>query len=95
MIKADLADFALLYLWRVSDYDYLKSWREGPNPAAIQGALHRHGPGCARASESARIACALRNLSRGAGIIVYSVRYDEGHTVQDRLDLEKALARLK
>jgi len=93
--QADLADFALLYLWRVSDYDYLKSWREGPTPAAIEGAINRHRPGCAPASEPARIACALRNLSRGARIIVYTVRYDEGHVAEDRVDLEKGLARLK
>ncbi len=72
-----------------------KSWREGPTPAAIEGAINRHGPGCAPASEPARIACALRNLSRGARIIVYTVRYDEGHVAEDRVDLEKGLARLK
>jgi len=91
----DLADFALLYLWGVSQYAYLESWQRTQAPAAVRGALQRRGRECSSTSEPLRLACTLRALARGAGIQPFFLRYDEGVVAEENADLEEQLGRLK
>jgi hypothetical protein len=91
----DVADFALLYLWRVSDYTYLSSWRERPMPAALRDVLGRHERACRLGSEGEMTACTLRRLAQTSNLGVSLVRYDEGRANEERVDLEQELGRLK
>ena len=92
---ADVADFALLYLWGVSQYTYLEAWHKGVPPAALQTVVQRHGEACAVGTEGKRVGCVLRKLAKVARIRAYAVRYDEGAQVEEQLELERELRRLK
>jgi hypothetical protein len=91
----DVADFALLYLWYISDYTVLERWRQQSTPTEVQASLARHGSTCSETNEHARVVCALRRLAGDAGIQVFFVRYDEGQVNVERVDLDTELNRFK
>jgi hypothetical protein len=93
--RADLADFALLYLWRASDYEYLNSWRRSPEPMAVREALARQREHCASPQRGDMLRCTLHALATHGGVAVFFVRDDEGHRTEERQDLAKTLSRLK
>jgi hypothetical protein len=93
--QADVAEFALLYLWGISDYTYLRGWHDAPTPPAVREALHRHDASCSPAQDRQRLACALRALAKTAGIRGFVVRYDEGDVAEEEIDLEQQLGRLR
>ena len=93
--QADVAEFALLYLWGISDYTYLTGWHNAPTPPAVTEALHRQDANCSHAQDRQRLACALRALAKAAGIRAFVVRYDEGDVVEEEIDLEQGLRRLR
>ena len=91
----DVTDFALLYLWGVSQYAYLESWQKGQPPAELASVLKRRDRSCPPQTGRTQLACTLRALGQAAEIIVSAVRYDEGARAEVKVDLEQELRRLK
>jgi len=91
----DVADFALLYLWGVSQYAYLEPWQKGQPPVALARALKRHAGACPSQTGRTQLACTLRALGQTARITVSAVRYDEGAEAEVKVNLEEELRRLK
>ena len=92
--KRDVADFALLYIWSVSDYIYLGEWRKGPVPPPVKSALRRQ-TACSGESGQAPLGCALQRLAKSASIQLSSVRFDEGVEAITRMNLEDLIGRSK
>jgi len=96
--KADsqrLADFALLYLWYVSQYYVLKDWHAGPVPEQVHVVRKQYSGGCRSEGEIAHAKCALLSLASTAAIRVTFVRYDEGAENKVPVDLNDELKRLR
>jgi len=91
----DVADFAFLYLWYISDYAYLESWRQQSSQPEVQASLARLASTCSKAEEHERVVCTLRRLARDAEIQVFFIRYDEGQVSEERVDLDSELNRSK
>lgn len=93
--ETDVADFALLYLWGVSQYVDLEPWQRSPVPAAVDATLRRRASQCQSRTPRTQLACTLSALAKSAGITVAFVRYDEGAVAEVKLHLEQELKRLK
>ena len=91
---ADLADFALMYLWGVSQYIELEEWRRGMEPRAVGDAYGRHRGRCGDRLTPAGLACALRTLAKSGGVAVSFLRHDEGVDHEAPVNLEEELSRL-
>jgi hypothetical protein len=90
----ELAEFALVYLWRVSGYESLKPWRAGKAPvevASVLGAYARNCPG----ADSVRTKCVLKRLAKDGRIHVAFGRYDEGQYTEQPVDLSEELERVQ
>jgi hypothetical protein len=92
--QKDLADFALLYVWGVSQYTDLERWQKGNAPLAVERALARQRARPASVGPE-RLKCAIRTLAKRAAIRVSFVRYDEGAENVVKVDLEEELNRPK
>jgi len=86
----NLADFALLYLWRASEYEALRSWQAGPPSKRVQEILEKHGAAC-RASSPSSPRCALEYLAKRAAVRVAFGRYDAGEYTEVPVDLKGVL----
>jgi hypothetical protein len=90
-----LTDFALLYLWYLSQYYYLQEWHKGPTPVQVGVARERHSTSCHVATEKARAKCALLVLAKAARIELAFSRYDEGAENEGPVGLADELKRLQ
>jgi hypothetical protein len=95
--KSPVADFALLYLYYVSDYAVLAEFRKMPEAAqAAERLLSQLGKRvCASASQVETIKCAVRHLGKRHNISLLFVRYDEQVRSEVPKSLEQELSRLK
>ncbi len=89
---SSVQDFALVYLWYVSDYVALGEWRKRETPRQVLSVVEKNADGCR--SEGPRIKCALLNLARTGAIRVSFIRYDEGGVAEVPVSLLKTLAYL-
>ncbi len=80
-----MSDFALIYLYYVSDYAYLKDFVLRARPHVLK-ALERNNGNCRRSSEFARAACVLSTVARKNGMKFRLQRYDEGRMNETELE---------
>ena len=73
-----LADFAFLYLCRVSAYYVLGTFKTTEAPALVKPVLSRNARRCPQAEEVEASACVLRSLQRENHIRIAFTRQDEG-----------------
>jgi hypothetical protein len=88
-----LADFAFLYLYKVSGYYVLGTFKTTEAPARVKPILSRYVQHCPQPEESKAIACLLRSLQRGNHIAIAFTRQDEGQVSVVPINLEKQLRR--
>jgi hypothetical protein len=95
--ESSVADFALLYLYYVSDYAALSEFRKSPEATrAAERFLNQLGKrGCTKTSRMETIKCVVRHLGRHHGISLLFVRYDEQVRKKVPKSLEEELSRLK
>lgn len=95
--ESSVADFALLYLYYVSDYVALSEFRKSPEATrAADRLLNQLGKrACTKASRVETIKCVVRHLGRHHGISLLFVRYDEQVRSEVPKSLEQELSRLK
>ncbi|MDA1325908.1 MAG: hypothetical protein O3C34_14320 [Proteobacteria bacterium] len=76
----DLRNFAYLYLFYFSGYNFFESWRQQdfPNRVAQQILLSQRYSDCSGKSDKDTAGCILRSLAQTKGMKLYFVRYDEG-----------------
>ncbi len=82
-----LQDFALAYLFGVSEYYYLKQFQESPSPT-VAAVLAQHRSGCAQSEPRAAASCVARALLKQHHIKVSRVRYDEGARVETPVEFK-------
>jgi hypothetical protein len=92
MPRADLGDFALLYLYYASDYIYLKNFYYTEAKPHVGRVLARRSNGCPSDSEYATASCALLRLAKAHGISLAFRRSDEGQTAESPVKLQDRLS---
>jgi hypothetical protein len=92
--QESLADFAYLYLYRVSGYFYLASFKKEEAPARVQSLRSQHSKLCPQPEETAACMCLLRSLARESRIRIFFTRQDEGQVSVVPIELEEALRRI-
>ena len=92
---AEVEDFALVYLWYVSEFYPLSAWRKGPAPARLHSVVEEHSVSCPPSGETSRAKCALLDLAKVGAIQLSFVRYDEGAENKVPLQLSEELKRLQ
>ena len=92
--KAELRDFAYLYIYFFSDYYVLQKWREKAEPKeTAQRLLSKAEYRDCKAENSAEATkCVLRNLSAKGRIKLVFIRYDEDQRNVVRKDLAQKIA---
>jgi hypothetical protein len=93
--RVQLTDFALLYLWYLSQYSDLQVWQRGIPPATVGVVRERYSASCDGAGERARAKCALVALSKLGSIELAFSRWDEGADNEGPVDLLDELKRLE
>ena len=88
-----LADFAFLYLYKVSGYFYLAEFKKVEAPARAKFLAARHSRRCPQPEESNAIACLLRFLQHENHIRISFTRQDEGQVSVVPVNLEEELRR--
>ena len=85
--KTRFAGTALAYFFYVSNYSYLKSWKESePLKRQVDAFLESQDTGMCSASDGrARSICILRSLADAVKLEILSVRHDERRTGVQRL----------
>lgn len=89
-----LADFAYLYLYRVSEYFYLTSFKKAEAQPRAKSLLAQYSKPCPQPEEMAAWPCLLRLLARENHIRIFSTRQDEGQVAVTPIELEEALGRV-
>ena len=91
--REELREFAYLYIYFLSDYAYLREWREGAEARATsERVLSRpQYRGCRADSSITTARCALRLLSADGRIKLLFIRYDENHRNVVHRDLAREL----
>jgi hypothetical protein len=80
-----LKDFALMYLYGVSDYTYLREFQAKDLGPLAATAAARYRTGCARATPRTNAACVAAQIARKYAVTVQFVRYDEGQKHSSRV----------
>ncbi len=88
-----LADFAFLYLYKVSGYFYLAAFKKVEAPARAKSLVSRHSRRCPQPEELNAVACLLRFLQHGNHIRISFTREDEGQVSVVPVNLEEELRR--
>ena len=87
-----LADFAFLYLYKVSGYFYLAEFKKAA-PAHAKSLVSQNSQRCPQPEELNAVACLLRFLQRENHIRVSFTREDEGQVSVVPVNLEEELRR--
>jgi len=74
----EIQDFAYLYLFTSSPYNYLKEFQQGTRSGRTGAVLDRYSSGCPQVSAQEAARCVLGRLGAKYEIQVEFVRYDEG-----------------
>jgi hypothetical protein len=93
-----LSDFALVYLWFVSDYSHLQELRQGQWASTVESVVSRHATGCekvpAGSGHQKVVRCVLETLASRHRITVHFGRHDEGTYGETEIGLS-AMGRLQ
>jgi len=91
---ATLKDFGYLYVYFFSDYTFLGEWRTSnkAKETADRVLAKPEYRNCRNGNDREAARCVLLDLSRGGGIRLIFVRYDEGQRHVVRRDIRKQLS---
>ena len=87
-----VADVTLIYLYFVSDYIYLDSWRTNLDIGRVRAVLDRNAGECPTDDQSALVECVLTTLSERARVEIRFVRYDEADRHEVLVNLDEILS---
>jgi hypothetical protein len=88
-----LANFAFLYLYKVSGYFYLAEFKKTEAAARAKSLVSRHSRRCPQPEELNAVACLLRFLQHENHIRISFTRQDEGQVSVVPVSLEEELRR--
>jgi hypothetical protein len=88
--KRWLATLAVAYFFYFSDYSYLRDWRNAENTTRADVLLNAGARSCGPAEGRGLARCLLLK-ARQAGLESLFIRYDEGKTIVQKVDLLEQL----